>query len=250
MPEEYERREYPNPPIAEALCQVTFARPLSWSVATPGLLWEQLRAEYPTEPEAQDQIAASVQIGDASPNVSVNRGEPRYLYADAEKQRLVVANSGFVSANSVPPYEGWPALRGRLESAISALQAIVPLQPVASVALRYINRIVLPAAERIETDVYFRINIRTAREGSASFRNFMHRVESILDDDGTLLISTFATMPPTENGFPVLLDLDVQRPGLNTTDISEVLEIAEYLHDVENREFESAITDETRKLFN
>ena len=248
MPDEYPRREYPNPPIAEALCQVTFARPLAWSVATPGLLWERLRDDYPTEPEAQDQISASVQTGDDNPNVALNRGEQRFIYRDEERQRLVVANRTFISANSLPPHEGWPALRGRLEAAIRALGDTVTLQPVERVGLRYINRVVVPGPE-INTDDYFNIGIRTARQGDAPFQSFMHRVESILDPT-TIIMSTFATLKPADDtNIPFLLDFDLMRVGLDTTDLAEILKAADELHYAEHQEFESAITDETRKLF-
>lgn len=250
MPAEPERREYPKPPIAEGLCQITFARPLAWSVATPGLLWERLRAAYPTEPEAQDQVAASVQAGEASagPSLALNRIEQRFIYRDADQQRLVVANRSSLSANSLPPYEGWISLRARVEEAINALSNTVPVEPVERVSLRYINRIVLPGG-RLDTDDYFKLNIRTADEGSATFKAFMHRVESVLADEVTVVISTFATIQATEHENPFLLDLEVQRHSMNTTSVDEILQVADELKVIENREFESAITDKTRGLF-
>jgi uncharacterized protein (TIGR04255 family) len=250
VPNQPERREYAHPPIAEGIAQINFVRPLKWSVATPGLLWERLRDDYPADPEAQDQIAASVQVGDASagPNVAINRVEQRFLYRDAGRNRLVVANRASLSANSLPPYEGWPNLRARFESAISALSETVPLEPVERVSLRYINRIALPGG-RLDTDDYFNLDIRTANEGRASFRSFIHRVESVLEDGATLVISTFATMQPSEEESPFLFDLDVQRNGLNSTNVEEILQIADELKVIENREFESAIKDKTRELF-
>lgn len=102
MPEQ-ERREYPTPPIAEALAQITFAKPLGWNVATPGLLWERLRSDYPVEPEVQEQVAASVQVGDAAPGPSLawNRGDQRFLYRHEDQRRFVVANRATLSANSL-----------------------------------------------------------------------------------------------------------------------------------------------------
>jgi uncharacterized protein (TIGR04255 family) len=121
------------------------------------------------------------------------------------------------------------------------------LEPVERVSLRYINRIELPPVQ-LDTDDYFKLTIRTADEGRASFVSFMHRVESALDT-ATLMISTFASMQRSETENPFLLDLDVQRHGLNTTDLAEILRIADELKVIENREFESAITDKTRELF-
>jgi uncharacterized protein (TIGR04255 family) len=249
MTEQHERTEYANPPVAEALCQLNFADPLRWNVATPGLLWERLREDYPDDPEAQDQIAASVQIGSTEASgVALNRGDQRFIYRDNEHQRLVVANSNYISVNSLPPHEGWPALRQRVEAAVGALSDTVPLQPVQRVALRYINRIVVPERQ-INTDDYFNIDIRTALDGKAMFRSFIYRVESVLDDRDTLMISTFATLQGDENALTFLLDQEAVRSGLSISNVTEMLEVADELHNYQIQEFESMITDKTRDLF-
>jgi uncharacterized protein (TIGR04255 family) len=241
---------YDNPPIEEGLCQVAFTQPLAWSVATPGRLHEALKDAYPAEPEAQDQVAASLQLppNDVGPTFAFNRGPQRFIYKDQSGTRLLVASSQTLSVSSLRPYEGWNKLRIRFREALETLTKVTGVQSVTQVSLRYINRI-LVSDPRLDTDRYFHLRVQTAENGRASFAGFLHRVESILTDGVTRVTSTFATIdaPPEQNAF--LLDLDFRRPDLSLTDPDSILEIADDLKAKENAEFESSITDETRKLF-
>lgn len=247
------RREYPHPPIEEGICQATFAQPLDWSVATPGLLFERMRDAYPVAPEEQAQLAASLDVGQGAPgsaSLAVNRGPHRYIFRDESKARLVVANETSISANSLKPYEGWPSLRERFKAALETLESVTPLPPVSQLSIRYINRIEVPLVDgRADTDEYFRLTVRTAEEGRASFLGFLHRVESMLTDGRTRVVSTFATLESNPERFSFLMDLDFVRPGLALGTIDEILIQADELKDLENREFESCITDRTRELF-
>lgn len=248
LSDETGRIQYPNPPIEEGLCQLTFAEPLAWNVATPGLLFEALRSDYPQIPEGQEQIAASMEIEGGGPSFSLNRGLLRYVYKDTTGVRLVVASPTTFSVNSLRPYEGWPSLRARLEAALGCLRSVVEIKPVAQVSLRYVNRIVIPLSV-VNTDDYFDLSVHTAEQARATYVGFLHRVESVLTDDVTRVTSTFASLesPPSETHF--LLDLDFRRPGLSTADLSEVLVIADDLKVKENLEFESCITERARELF-
>lgn len=250
MSETGERPSYANPPIQEGLCQLTFARPVHWSVATPGLLYEQLRAQYPADPEVREQVEASLQVGPAGagPNFTVNQGKSTFIYKDSGGTRLVVAGPDVLSVNSLRPYEGWLKLKARLEEAYKTFESVFKeLPPVSRVALRYINRVEIPPGH-MDTDDFFNVVIRTADDGRAPFRGFIQRVESALPDDA-VSISTFASMPSNLKENPFLLDLEVYKDGLNLGSLEEIVELADSLKGVENREFESSITDKTRELF-
>lgn len=243
-----ERRGYVNPPIEEAVCQVTFAFPIQWNVAIPGLVYERLRPDYPADPEAQRPVQAALQPGDAGASFSLTGGPERYVYKDSSGVRLVVMGQDNLSVNCLRPYEGWPGLKARLERVLSLVSEVVTLPPVRRVENRYINRIVLPSGP-LNTDDYFTTPVRTAENGGASFRRFVNQVESLLSDGATSVVSTFASLEPTPEGLPFLLDLNVIREGLSLTTTDEILNAAEALKNIENLEFESWITDATRGLF-
>jgi uncharacterized protein (TIGR04255 family) len=241
---------YANPPVEEGLCQVQFSAPLAWSVATPGQLFEAVRHAYPADPEAQDQLAASFQVQNASPTLALNRGAQRYIYKDETATRLLIASPTTLSVNSLRPYEGWSALRQRLHEAMSSLASVLPLPSISQVSLRYVNRIVVPTKAGVDTDDYFNLTVRTAEQGRASFVGFMHRVESILTDESTRVISTFATIEAPEDQVHFLLDLEFRSSNLpETATVDDVLSVADDLKLKENAEFESCLTDKARGLF-
>lgn len=242
------RPSYENPPIEEAVCQVTFAAPIPWNVAIPGLVFERLRDKYPSDPEGQRQLQAALQPGDSGASFAVESGQERYVYRDSVGARLVILGQDNLSVNCLRPYEGWPSLRDRLEHAISRVSDVVALPPVRRVENRYLNRIVLPGPP-FNTDDYFTAEVRTANQGRASFRRFVNQVESVLDDGITVVVSTLATLAGDGEGSPFLLDLNIYREDLQLTAPEEILATADALKVIENAEFESWITDETRRLF-
>jgi uncharacterized protein (TIGR04255 family) len=244
------RREYPNPPIVEAIVQFTFAEATKWNVATPGRLYEALKDSYPSEPEMQGVLQASFTpqpgIG-VAPDFTLSQGGQRVLYKDESKTRLLVINPQTFSVNSVRPYEGWKLLRPRMLSAIETICEVLELSPVSEVSIRYINQFSLPRGQ--PTEEFLNYHIDTAQGGASYVNNFVIHVESILADGVTLAATTLATsQPQTETSFPIVLDLDFKRQ-LSLMPIREALDQVEELKALENSEFESAITDRTRELF-
>lgn len=244
--------DYPNPPIEEGLCQFTFSEPLPWNVATPGLLFEKLRGDYAADPEEQAQIQASFEstpeaAGQA--NFAMNRGGSRYIYRDPTRTRLLVINSELMSVNSLKPYEGWDKLRVRLERGVGQVSELVTMPRIVKVSLRYINRIVIGGDDAIDTDNYFTLPIHSGEGGKAALASFIHRVQSRFSDGRTTVTSTFATIDASMTGPAFLLDLEFQRNYEEPITAEVAMREADELKAMENAEFETCITDETRKLF-
>jgi len=121
-----------------------------------------------------------------------------------------------------------------------------PLPPISGVSIRYINQIVLPAA-KIDTDDYFTIPIRTAREGTSALSSFVYRVESVIPG-GDIARSTFASMARDDRANAFLLDFEFLREE-RFASFEDAERAADRLKNLENEEFESCITDATRELF-
>jgi uncharacterized protein (TIGR04255 family) len=244
--------DYPNPPIEEGLCQFTFSEPLPWNVATPGLLFNRLRSEYAADPEEQLQMQASFEStpeAAGGANFAMNRGGSRYIYRDPSRTRLLVINSELMSVNSLKPYEGWDKLKVRLERGISQVSELISIPRIAKISLRYINRIVIGGDGAIDTDNYFTIPIHSGDEGKAALASFIHRVQSRFTDGRTVVTSTFATVDAAMGGRSFLLDLEFQRNYEEPITVEVAVREADELKAMENAEFETCITDETRKLF-
>lgn len=246
-----EHRDYPHPPIAEALVQFTFGEPIAWNVATPGRVYERLKNEYPADPETQAMVQATLDVaasGGTTPDFTLSQGSQRVIYKDESHTRLLVLNDRSFSVNSLRPYEGWEKLSQRMAEAITSLQDVIEIANIGEVSVRYINQIPLPRGHA--TEDYFAYEIRTVRSGSSYLINFVQRVESLLPDGVTRAGTTFAsTLPQTEDVFPLILDIEFKRSLGQMASIRDAVAVAEELKALENSEFESLITNKARELF-
>lgn len=243
------RIEYANPPVAEAICQVSFASPVKWSVASPGLIYKQIESEYPASPEGQDQFQARIAGGEQG-SVSLSQtGVQRFIYANNDGSRKLTANANQISVNALQPYEKWPEFRRRFRRGLEQYTAALAAFQPSSVSLRYINRIVIPD-NRFDVSHYFTIPLAEAHQAGSALTGFMSRSESVLGDGVTRLTITFATLRPEPNeASALLLDIEVVRDVAADSDLDALEAVADELHAIENNEFESSILDKCRELF-
>lgn len=242
------RREYPNPPIVEVICQVAFAESVPWSAASPGLLYGEIRKEYPAEPKAQSAIEAEIS-GETS-KFQIARGAQRFVYSNNEQNRRLVANENMLSVNALlPDYEQWDSLAERFKRAMSSYEkAITKFMPKA-VSLRYINKIVVQSAE-VDLSTYFTVPIVLSHREGAALTNFVARSQSVAPD-GVGITVTFgsAVGHDAEHESAFILDIDLEVAAPADADFERLCELATELHRWENNEFESSITDKCRELF-
>lgn len=241
------RREYPNPPVVEVICQVTFSEPVPWSAATPGLFYGGIRDDYPAEPKAQTAIEATLKADDGG--FQVSRGSQRYVYSNDAQNRRLVANETCLSVNALPPYEQWPNLAQRFRNAIDVYRREVAKFKPGGVSLRYINRIVVPG-ESVETTDYFKVPVVTPHQADARVHTFVSRSESTSPATSIRTTVTFASVAHAVEGESAfILDLDLAVDAPPDASVEHLIDLAGQLHKWENHEFESSISDECRKLF-
>ncbi|GAA4296027.1 TIGR04255 family protein [Mycobacterium paraffinicum] len=241
------RRKYPNPPIVEVICQVTFTEAVSWSAASPGLLYARIRDDYPAEPNAQTAIEASVDGENGQ--LQVKRGGLRFVYSNSDQNRRLVANEDNLSVNALPPYENWDSLATRFREALKAFRDEFGAFTPAAVSLRYINRVIVPGESVRPTD-YFNVPVVMAHQPDSRTRAFVSRSESISAETSIETTVTFASVAHAVEGESAfMLDIDLSIPAPSDADVDQMVELATVLHKWENHEFESSITDACRKLF-
>lgn len=240
---------YERSPIEEAILQLKLEEPAPWTVASPGLAFSAIEATYPTSPEEQHEVSATLGTdANSGAGVKIEHGAARYLFKDAEFRRFAILSDRLVCAGSRAPYTSWPELRERVVNLAKSTARIYGESPLFSeVSIRYINRVIVPD-EQMDTDEYFNTPVVTANGGRAPVRSFMSQVESVLGD-GRLCRVVFASLQPDHRpGSHFLLDLDFGQQ-LDKATLEQALEVADGLKNEENREFESRITDSARRLF-
>lgn len=250
------RREYDRPPIVEGLCQLNFASPIDWNPIVPGMFYERIRAGYPEKPEVQQEVRANVQFpNDAAGEAQFNlgQGQQRLIYKNANRDKLIVLTPTSLSANSLPPYEGWPSLSKRLKETLTKTAQVLGSISIASVSVRYINRILIPIEEPTAFAEYFDLPFRgVGLPGQTSSTAVFQRVESKIEAISAEALRTFASVEPIEgetSGTAFLLDIEFRRFFETPATIDAALNASEELKQAENAEFELCVTDRTRELF-
>ena len=145
-------RKYNNPPVIEALCEFRFEQDAEWDPTVYGLMYEEIREEFPTRRKAR-QLTLGLTTGDESVTQNV-RASDRMQYLSHDSKTLVQIAENLLVVNRLAPYESWEQLLPRIASCYEKYVSIVSPKRVARIGLRYINRFDLPGPS-VELEDYF-----------------------------------------------------------------------------------------------
>jgi uncharacterized protein (TIGR04255 family) len=248
-----ERRQYRNPPIEEAVCEVRFEPGPETDFAAPGRFYEKIREFYPGKPRHQQIVSAEVQVGAEpnSPRMAMQQGINKVLFPSEDGHRLVGLGQNLVSIHDLRPYSGWEEFRRRIEKALQAYEAVEKPAGIRQMALRYINRIDLQT-QKLHLSEYFTVTPQLPDSVPAAISGFFCRLETIYQDKPIHLLVMVASAPPRSPGETAfLLDIEVKQEWVQPLlPLSEAMSHIEELRTRERDAFEAFITDRTREVFN
>lgn len=247
-----QRRQYRNPPIEEAVCEFRFVPGPTWNLTVPGLFYERVSNSYPGEPQQQNLIAAEVQVNPqpSSPEITVKQGVNKLLFPSKDSKRLVGVGPDLLSVHILRPYKGWDEFRQRINEALKAYQEVAKPVGVRRIALRYINRIVIPTDQSIDLSEYFTISPQMPDGFPDRMTAFLTRVESGYEDLPIKLVLTFSDVIAPAEQAEFILDLEIFQDWIHKTALlEEVLPHLDELKQRERKAFEDLITDRARELF-
>ena len=225
---------YPNPQIAEALCEVHYALApgLSWRPTAPGELFKRFQAEYPElEPITEHGVLLTIGA-DGVPIQQLAPPRLRFKLTHGSRPFLMQISEQTFTMNALAPYPGWQAFSLELASRWPAVLDVIKPAKITRLGLRYINRIVrLTATEKPE--YWFRPSDYIATAALQSECRFLSRMETQLTGSNRLLV-TLAHDQNLDNRAKhgaALLDIDVITENESATDW-QTLELAlGHLHD-------------------
>lgn len=249
IPERAPHPTYVEPPIEEAICDVRFAPSHAWNSAIPGLIYYDLKEAYSGRPEDQQLQEAIVEVGQNAdlPKVTTS-STGRLILRSEDGRRVVLIGPDHMSINGLRPYEGWAALRPRVEQALNTYCGVAEPSGVVRLGIRYVNIFGVPASS-VDLDTYFKYAPRLDPALGLGLQRFILRTESF-HSDGVRVNATL-TDRDGEDGVAFLLDLDVfqQWEPEAPMDLSELGTRIADLREHEYQAFEAFITDEARQLF-
>lgn len=239
---------YAHPPIHEAVCEFHFSEAI-WGFTTAADLYRKFQGEYPAPPQTQQQLfggpspeAASIQVVASS----------RIVFKDDTGDNIVMVGQDVLSVHSVHSYPGWDKFRARVEVAFQKYLEICQPAGLHRVAVRAINRIILPT------------------EGKGLEPWLVHAPRALNDRIGPPLLSAFQATFSCPNGDWLLLNLstpppnDAQPERTVTLDLNAIsaessgqaiawddaMTRLDTLHNCVGEAFEASITDALRERFN
>jgi uncharacterized protein (TIGR04255 family) len=253
--------QYKTPPIAEAVCEFTFA-PLKgnpeWDLTLPGKL--QLHPdlkEYSGKSRQQHMQTIAAGGNKGQPEVALQQALYRIHLPQPDNKAILSLGHNILGIVVLPPYEGWEKFEPRIVRALQVFTQESGLAVVNRLGVRYINRIITPNPDAASAAVYLNHMMttieataqdeRTEVKGRLTALNSRHEFAT---PEGVKIFVTQATLDPQKpNTAEYLLDIDVVWEHKPLDGLGEIKPIITKLHTIEGAIFERFITPEARKLF-
>jgi uncharacterized protein (TIGR04255 family) len=145
---------YRNPPIVEAVAGLRFTGGRPWEEVQQSVI-AQLSQAYSGPAKDAWQIQVETQLRGLDVDTQADaRFLHRQLYSQ-DGRRMVGIGPGVLTVHTLSPYPGWNAIKPHVMDAAAVVLAALGDAQVSEVAIRYVDRITLPADAVLED--YFSI---------------------------------------------------------------------------------------------
>jgi uncharacterized protein (TIGR04255 family) len=210
-----------------------------------------LGERYAGERKKSDLVEVSASLDPDSVTSSARRSPHLTFLQSIDHSRLLGCGKGVLSVHVLSPYPGWENFLDQARAAICALPDEIRSEPLASLAVRYINRFAFPVSEQLSLDDYLEVLPRRPGAMPAQLSGLHMITETRDPSDGTAVLLAIASAPSHQANPVVIYDLTVQRAGdpLCGLGDEEWIPIIEVLHKQHRDIFEGSITERMRELF-
>ena len=236
-----EHATFPNPTVAEAVCELRFA-------ATPGRPWDaallrqfhkRIATDYPTV-----ERSFELQLGDPEAG-EPKRAREKATYQHKDDARQLKMGEGTFSMHVVGAagYAGWPWFRAYIQESWAHARDELKIASVQRIGLRYINRVPRSSVDE-PPGRWLKETGFIAPEFLKSRGRFLSRVESRSDKENATIVTVGVNQSaPTDPG-ALILDIDRIREIETPADSPSLVALAETLHEDIWRIFRQALSDE------
>lgn len=244
------RKIYPRPPIVEAVVEFNFTGEISQKILLDALA-PKLEKNYGGRKE-QTRVDAEITVNKDHVATETRKTTPVIFLSSNDGLRLVGCANGALSLHVLAPYPGWERFFEQILDAIGELPSTVTSSKLTRIAVRYIDRILLPTGNGPLTD-YIEVAPKQPSLLPKSL-SAMHIVTQSSDpSDGTSALLTVAAIPRNspDKGTEVVYDLLLHREGsfLGTLAGHNWRGIVDDLHTRQRDIFEDSFSEKTKELF-
>lgn len=251
-----EHRHYPNAPIIEATISLGVVAPTDLTVADLDAIGKFVEGQYS---KAGDEYFYAGQVrvpepGDPPEHEDVHE-HLGYGFSSGDGKRVFRARLDSFNFSVMQPYDSWEPFRNEARRLWNLFKEVSGVEEISRVAVRYINRIDIPATDVINLDDYLFLYPEVPDDwpsGSLTNSFFMQLQMWQADLDCMLIVNEAPARAPDDNIVSVRLDFDLFREQYENpwraNDDAEVWKYLERLRERKNEVFNASITNETRRL--
>lgn len=197
--------QYKNPPLVEALCEIEFEPGTPWDSALPGLIYNELRTEFPDRKETQGLEIDISTVG--VPPIKEFKRLGKLQFWKKDKTALVQVAPYLLVVNVLKPYPSWDEFYRLIEDKLKVYQDVTKVERVKRLGLRYINKIELEGSP-VKFDENFNFRPYIAEGLPQNYQQFITGIKTFFNDKADeMLVELRGSEKTQSKGFTVRLDL-------------------------------------------
>ncbi|MEA1979662.1 MAG: TIGR04255 family protein [candidate division Zixibacteria bacterium] len=244
------KRKYRKSPIIEAVCEFRFDDEKEWDLTAPGLIYNQIKREFPNKRQKQQY---DLQIGRPKDEIAhkiEKSGITQFVSND--ENNLIQLGEHFITINTFSPYNGWDNYLPKIDIGLQSYFEIINPTKIKRIGLRYINKLPFEKST-VELKDYFQFYPNVGDSSIDNYSSFITGIQlphenSIGTRDITKVMLN-SLEEKKQEGLIALLDIDhFTNIGIEI-DISKIKEWLNSSHSRVIEIFEACIKDSLREKF-
>lgn len=241
-------KKYPKAPIVEAVIDI-HARFSEDILEKLPRFAESFKKDFPDQQKISFNTV-NFNISDKGiPDVSPPQKEDiGYRLSSPDSPFVLQFRKNGFSFSIVNTYQDWEVFCKTAKKYWESFIRELKPNKVTRVAVRYINRIDIPALN-FEVEDYFEFYPRVFEDKKTKISNFLMQVHLPQDEGGMAVINQALTEPPQPGYTSTILDIDVFAFIDCAPDDKKCWERIELLRHQKNSLFEKSLTPKTKELF-
>jgi uncharacterized protein (TIGR04255 family) len=239
-------RKYPNAPITEAIIQLLVEPAAGQSFAQLALCHEGEENAYPTKNEILLETGMQISTSLATQLAQ----QHRFIYSSADKKQVYQVRTHGFSFSRLAPYDSWEPFSNEARRLWQVYRERLKPLAVTRQSVRYVNRLDVPAASRIEIKDYLRTQPEIAEGLPQTLVGYFMQLQIPIEDIRCHLLLNETIGESSKSGcVGLILDIDLFRADDIPQDEGGIWQMFETMRVRKNEIFEACITDRARELF-
>lgn len=239
-------RQYRQPPVVKATCEIHFARDTPWDLTMIGPIYDGVKRSFSVRQPVEASPEAEATKSEALPL------EPRFdmQFWRKDNSAYMAIGAHIIAVTMLPPYSSWVTFRSRIMRGVTVYQKVAQPSSINHIILQYSNKFSVPAQANLREYFQFLPYLASGTNRPNRVSSFIVGVEIPYEEGRDYLRATLATIESsTPNILAAQLDLEyltVKHGAIPFSDLGAWLDAA---HDRVEDTFEAAIAPVLRATF-